>query len=347
MRILIAIGHPAHVHFYKYFIRKMKNKGHTIGILTRDRKTAIDLLDIYGFDYNKLASPDVENPFSLKGFKNYTRFIYENYKVLMDFQPDICTGIGMLALNLAAVITDANSIVFTDTEHAKLQNNITFPFANQIYTPDCYLDDLGAKQIRYPGYHELAYLHPNRFEPDPSVLELIDANKDDKIVILRLISWEAAHDVGHQGFDNVVDVVHELESTGAQVVITSEGNIPKEIEYCQSEIPVHKMHDLMYYSSLYIGEGGTMAIESSVLGTPAIFVSSLSAGVFEELDNKYGLLFNYSGPDKENKSLSKSLKILKDYDKQKWKKRKEKLLEDKIDTTEFIIKEIKKWGKQC
>jgi predicted glycosyltransferase len=50
----------------------------------------------------------------------------------------------------------------------------------------------------------------------------------------------------------------------------------------------------MYYADLFIGESATMASESAVLGTPAIFVSTLQAGVLNEIEEKYGLLYMIS-----------------------------------------------------
>ncbi len=164
-------------------------------------------------------------------------------------------------------LVDGKSLVFYDTEHATLQNSITYPFAERICTPDCYQDNIGPKQVRYPGYHELAYLHPDRFEADPSVLETVGVSESDSIVILRIVSWEAAHDVGEDGFDDIRDVVQQLESTGAKVLITSEAPLPRELETNRASVPPHKMHDLMSFADLFIGEGSTMAAESAVLGT--------------------------------------------------------------------------------
>ena len=49
MRILIDIGHPAHVHYFKNFIWQMQKKGHEFMITARDKEVALNLLDKYGF----------------------------------------------------------------------------------------------------------------------------------------------------------------------------------------------------------------------------------------------------------------------------------------------------------
>ncbi|MFW6041287.1 MAG: DUF354 domain-containing protein [Thermoplasmatota archaeon] len=341
MKIVFTIQHPAHVHFFKYAIKELRDT-HEIKVFVRDKEIITDLLDAYDINHTVLSTAG-KSSFGM--FSTQLKYEYKIWEHTKESPPDLFCAIGGTAASHVSKLLDSKSIVFTDTEHARLQNNITFPFADSICTPDCYKDDLGSKQIRYPGYHELAYLHPNRFKPDSSVLDYIDANEDDKIVILRLISWGAAHDVGHSGFRNITDVVNQLESTGAKVVITAEGDIPDEVEHCQSTIPPHKMHDLMYYSYLFIGESGTMVTESAILGTPAIFVSSLNAGVWDELENKYGLLNHFSKKNRQKESVKKAVSILENYGQDMWRKRQQSMLEDKIDVTNFILnlfKEIEK-----
>ena len=80
-----------------------------------------------------------------------------------------------------------------------------------------------------------------------------------------------------------------------------------------------------------------MAVESALLGTPSVRVSSLakSLGNFNELNEKYKLLYYY---EDTNEALNKSISILKNKDSRDiWKKRKNILINDKLDTTNFMI----------
>lgn len=336
MKLVFMIQHPAHVHFFKNIIKKL-SKTQDIYVFVRDKEIITDLLKEYVINYTILSKKS-----SSSFIKTELIYEYEGWKAIKDISPDLIITIGGPTAAHIGKILDIPSIIFTDTEHAKLQNKITFPFANYIFTPNCYRINIGSKQIKYPGYHELAYLHPNRFEPDPSVLDYIDADKDDKIVVLRLISWQATHDIGHKGFADIKKVLSKFESKRCKVVITSEGDIPEEGEHCLYDIPPHKMHDLMYYSDLFIGEGGTMASESAVLGTPSILVSTLNAGVWNELEHKYGLLFHFNDYTKQEKSLEKAVSILNEYDRRKWIKKRKNMLKDKIDVTKFIIEQVNK-----
>jgi len=340
MKVLIDIGHPAHVHFYKNTIKELKNKGHEVLVTARDKEVTLKLLDSYGIEYTVLSTMK-------RGKRNLImEWITRDYKLLKiskKFKPDVLTGILNPPVAHVSWLLNKKSIIFNDTEHAKFAQNITYPFSSAVCTPNCYLDSFGQKQLKYDGYHELAYLHPHYFTPNQKVLEELGLTEKDKIIILRLVSWGAHHDFGQGGIKDKINFVKELEKYG-KVVITSETPLDQEFEKYIAKISPEKMHDLLYYATLYIGEGATMASEAAVLGTPAIFISSLSGtmGNFTELEKKYGLLFSF---DNEKVALSKASELLQKSDvKNEWNNKKNILLNDKLDVTNFMVEYIEKKG---
>lgn len=264
------------------------------------------------------------------------------------FQPDVITAIGGVAAAHVARLVGARSVVFYDTEHATLQNALAYPLAHRICTPECYQGDIGGNHVRYPGYHEFAYLHPNRFTPDPTVLDELgietdsDGEHDEQLVVLRLVAWNAAHDIGAEeiGITDIHDVIDRLEATGARVLITSEASLPADLEHYRTSIPPHRMHDLLYYADLFIGESSTMAAEAAVLGTPALYVSSLRLGYTDELEQTYGLLATFSDINRHENALERATAILEADNQTEWQVRRNLLLEEKVDTTDIIVREI-------
>lgn len=344
MRVLIKISHPAHVHFYKYFIKEMTSKGHEIKVLTTPKKSAIDLLKHYDFSYDTYQ---LDGKIDFLKIREQLKLNFETLKIAKKFNADILTAIGGTSIAHASRFLKSKSIIFADSERADLQNKITYPFADRIYTPDCYRDNIGSKQVRYPGYHELAYLHPNRFTPNSNVLDYLDATKDEKIIILRFIAWKAVHDVGQYGFslEQKRTLVNELSEYGT-VYITSESKLPDEFEEYRLTIPIHQIHDLLYYADLYMGDSQTMATEAAVLGTPSIrsnsFAGKNDMGNFIELQDRYGLMYSTPFADQ---AIKKALKWIRDpMLKKKWNKKREKLLSDKIDVSKFLIDTILKEG---
>ena len=335
MKILITVGHPAHVHFYKNFIREVQKRGHEVAVLAAKKEVSIALLRSYNLEYTLVSEQN--NRGILRLFDQFSHE-FNIYKFAKEFRPDIITGIGGTAAAHVAKLLRCTSIIFTDSEPAKLANAITFPFANVICTPSCYRDQIGEKQIRYNGYHELAYLHPNWFTPDPTVLTELGLAEGDPFIIVRFVSWQASHDVGHHGIRDKVGLVKTLEQYG-RVLITSEGMLPPELRPYQVRISPEKMHDLLYYATLLVSDSQTMTTEAAVLGTPAVrsnsFVGENDMGNFIDLENNYNLIFNCAS---ESAGLDAAIKILNTPGvKDEWAKKREKLLGDKIDVTAFMV----------
>lgn len=337
MRVLIDMGHPGHVHLFKNFIREMRYRGHEVKITARDKEITLQLLRRYGFNFVQTGSGKTGNTNLI--WEWISRSI-EVFKISRKFRPDILLGVGNPSIAHAAMMLRKPSVIFTDTEHATFGNMVTFPFASVICTPSCYCDDIGPKQVRYNGYHELAYLHPNRFIPNPAVLTELDLAEGDPFIIVRFVSWQASHDVGQHGLtlDTKRKAIHEFEKYG-RVFITSEKPLPDEFENYRISVSPEKMHDLLYYATLLYGESATMASECAVLGTHAIFCDFAGRGYTDEEEREYDLVYNFKLDGlSQTESIQKALELLQDPDlKEKGREKRERLLRDKIDVTAFLV----------
>jgi len=165
---------------------------------------------------------------------------------------------------------------------------------------------------------------------------------------LRFISWSASHDIGLRGIRDASNLIKSLEPYG-RILITSEKKLNSKLEKYRITCSPEKIHSLLYYAQLYIGEGGTMATESAILGTPAIHIESNSSGIatgnfsgnFLELRDKYGLLYFY--PNQEQ-ALEKAVEILENENsKREWQKKRERLLKEKIDVTTWMTDFIERY----
>lgn len=234
MRILIDMGHPGHVHLFKNFIWEMQKRGHFIKITARDKDVTKQLLEAYNIPYELVGKP-FPGKFSL--FREWIYRTYRIFKIGRTFRADMYIGVLNPATAFSAWINHKYSLTFNDTEHAKFAKQITYPFTDHILTPSCYIGNIGKKQIRYNGYHELAYLHPNYFTPNPSVIKEVGLNVDEPYIILRFVSWGASHDVGQRGIINKIRLVQELKNYG-RILITSESMLPAELQQYQIKIPL-------------------------------------------------------------------------------------------------------------
>ena len=341
MRLLIDIAHPAHVHFFKNFIRAMEGRGHEVLISARDKEVTLALLRAYGFPYHLRGA--VRSGIFGKAFDLF-RIDYHLFALARRFRPDLLIGIHNPYIAHVARLLGKPSVIFTDTENVGIASLLTYPFATAICTPACFRERIDpAKHVRYNGYKELAYLHPKYFTPDPRQLAQMGFPAGEPFIIARFISWSASHDLRLHGIapGTEGDFLHALEDYG-RVVLTSERPLAPALEKYRLRIPPEMMHTFLAYARLYIGEGGTMATEAAVLGTPAIHIeatreghaSGEESGNLLELRDTYGLVHFF--PDQEG-ALGKALGILGNGgSRDAWKAKRERLLGEKIDVTSWM-----------
>lgn len=339
MNILVDIGHPAHVHLLKHFIRIMKEKGNKVLVTVRNIPSAIRLLEIYNIDYIQFGSKS----FSLIG-KSFKQLKYD--KLILDLvkKHDIEIGIGT-SLTVAQVskISKMKSFILDDDDSAvqPLFTKFVHPCADYLISPDVLNFERKKKNhITYAGYHELAYLHPNRFTPDKTVLKESGIKDGEDFFVLRFNAFKAHHDLGIKGISQVNKhkLINLLKERG-KVFITTEKDIDTEFEEYQLKIPPDKIHSLLYYAKMFIGDSQTMTSEAAVLGIPSFRCNSFAGRIsyLNEEEYKYGLTFGFK-PDE----FEFMVRMIKQYLnvpelKEIWAEKRKKLLSDKIDVSSFFI----------
>jgi len=342
MRVLFNIDHPAKLHLFKHAIRILNKEGHETLLTVIEKDVISSLLEhdpiLREFEYISLGKyPSNKFKKAIKAIKIESELL----KTIRKFKPDILVGgCGNFYIAHIGSILRIPSLVFDTNDSATIQHMLTAPFATRIYTPISYKKDFGKKHIRYNGFHELAYLHPRYFKPDKKVLFEYGFSKDETLVILRLVGWSAIHDIGESGLSDklLLKYIRTIEDYGATVLITSERPLTQELEKYRIPVPPHRLHDLLYYSTLYIGEGATTASEAAMLGTHAIYINSIRLGYLEELERVYKISYNLPN---EKMALKKAIHLLKTPNLKKLGKMKRKqIIKDKIDVTKFIFKEI-------
>jgi len=332
MKILIDIGHPAHLHYFRNFAMNLLDKGNQVVFVTRDKDVTLKLFEKYEFIY--FCSGKNRSGLLGKIIGYYKTCIYIN-QIARKFKPDIFLSFYSPYAALIGFLHRKPVIGFADTENASFNIKLTRPFTSDSVIPSCFIGHLSKNEIRFNGYMELCYLHPNRFKPDRSILKELGVKENEKYVIMRFVSWKASHDIGHSGL--TLEMKHKAVkefSKYAKVFISSEAELPEELKQYQIKITPEKMHDVLAFATLYIGEGATMASECAVLGTPAIYVNSLTAGTLEEQE-KYGLISGYRNSDGVLQKAKEFLQIPNL--KEEYQSRRMKMLEDKIDVTAFMV----------
>ncbi|MDD4992410.1 MAG: DUF354 domain-containing protein [Paludibacter sp.] len=335
MNILMDIAHPAHVHLLRNTYAELIRRGHHVHVTVKDIPSAIVLLQKYDIPFTYLGG--MHDSLLGKVFLQFS-YNYKLWKLVRQNKIDIGFGSSLTLAHISR-LTKMHSIILDDDddEVEPLFVKYAHPYADVVLSPDCTVRAT-KNAISYPGYHELAYLHPNRFKPDPAILQEIGLTEGEPYFVLRFNAFKAHHDVGVQGLsiENKRKLIEVLKKKG-RVFITSERNIDEEFKSYQLVLSPDKIHSLIYYATLMIGDSQTMTSEAAVLGTPAVKCNSFAGrlAVPNELENKYGLCFSFL-PEKSDEFFRKIEELISTGNlKTIFAVRKQRLLEEKLDVTAF------------
>jgi predicted glycosyltransferase len=341
MRILMEINHPKDVNTFKNIIWNLEKKGHVVKIAARNKENIFAKLDDYGFKY--------EQGKHYKGlfFKaiGTPKIVLWLYTIAKKFNPDIFIGPSSMYSAYASKLSRKTYICFSDVEK-DFTFRLMMPFTDAVLLPSCFERNLGRKEVRFNSYIELAYLHPNNYKPNPSVLKELNLTEYDRCILMRISSLNAFHDKGAKGMnfnsrEEIREFIQKLEQYG-HVFLTSEIELSDEFDKYELKIPVNDLQSCIYYSTMYIGDGASMAAEAAVLGVPSIYVTNTRRwGFINDLEKTYELLYTFSNREK---ALEKAVELLEDEKlREKWQKKREKMLSEKIDAAKFITEFIEKY----
>lgn len=335
MIVLIDIGHPAHVHLFKYLAKNLKDHGHTVYFSVRDIPVAKHLMDVYGMPYLDLGGKKDSI------FGKAWSVLHQDWQLLrFVWKKNINWGIGCgIVIPHISALSKMTSFKFDDDddEVEPLMVKFGHPFSDVVMTP-AVIKRKTKHAVYYKGTKELAYLHPSRFVPDPSVLNKLGLKDGERFFIMRFVAFKGFHDQGEYGLtlERKIRLLNLLLQYG-KVFITSERPVEPEFEPYRVSIPAEDMHSLLSYASMFVGDSQTMTSEAAVLGVPAFkcntFAGRLSVpNMYEE----YGLCRCFT-PDRFDDMYSEIESLLASPSpKDEWSNKRSLFLSDMIDPTDFF-----------
>jgi len=336
LRLLFDVLHPAHVHFFRPLAQAALDDGGEVLFTAREKDVTLELLKAYELPTEVLTG--IGGGMLGLAREMAVRTARLTWRVAR-FKPNLLLGIMGPVIAPVSRITGVPSWVFYDTETAELTNRFVYPMCHRLYLPDSYRGKAPERATRYPGYHELAYLHPSRFSVDSSVRAEAGLANNEPFAVVRLVSWEASHDVGDTGFRDPVGFVRWLSSQ-IRVVVSGERGVPEELRHLALSLPPERLHHLLAEAELYVGEGATMAAEAAVLGTPAVFVHTARLGYMLDLEEEFELLWNTESEDRA-RTISEACLGDLEATRETFRRRRKAMLERRIDVSDWLIDQVR------
>ncbi len=334
MRVLIDINHPAHVHLFRHAAEAWRARGDDI-LLTATQKGVVDqLLASYDLPYQIIYT---RQPGKLNLARELLLRTLKLIRVGLRFKPDVVLSLGSPTAAWAATVLRKPHITFDDTEDSVGQAWLYRPFSARVCVPESFMLSFGRKEVRYLGYHELAYLHPARFVPNPA--KIAPLSSSERYFVVRYIDWDAAHDAEHGGLSAAGKqrLINLLSEYGKVVLsVEKDGPVILKPDGTPGErLPAEHMHHLLAFAALYAGEGVTAASEAAVLGTPAILINTRELGYILEQQDRYSLAYHFKDQDAAFEKIARML--AQDDLRSVWRCRQAFMLSEKTDVTAWML----------
>ncbi len=335
MRLLFDVLHPAHVHFFRPLAEQVRARGGEVLFAARRKEVTVDLLAAFDLPHRELSGIG-GGPLGLA--RELGERTVRLTSLCREFEPDALLGIMGPCIAPVGRLLGIPTLVCYDTETATATNRWVFPLATAVLTPRSWRGRPRRNQRLYDGTQELAYLHPERFTPEPGRLEPLGLGGDEPFALVRFVSWEASHDLGDRGFGDREGFVRALADQ-VRVVISSERGIPEGLRRWSLDLPPEDLHQVLAGAALVVGEGATTAAEAAVLGTPAVFVHSARLGYMDELEQRFGLLYRRT---RQAEALRLCLDLLGDpaQTAAAWARRRARMLDASVDVTDWLARTV-------
>ena len=281
MNIAVDFVHPADINFYKNAIKILIKRGDDVNIIVRQRGKLTSILqkELPEVDFKVIGMhhPNVYGKIFGLIERDFGLIFYLNK---MDF--DVGTSFGFQICH-ASRILGKPSIAFEDDYEYKLPFYLAKFSATYHAMPEG-IPATGKNILKYKGFKELAYLHPNYFKPDRKVLEQYGITPNNYVFIREVsrasLNYKNLRQMG------LPEIIWNLNDLGLDVVLSLEDKTRADSlkDKCIIlEEPVDDIFSLMHFALFTISSGDSMARESCLVGTPTIYTGGRDMAVNKEL----------------------------------------------------------------
>jgi predicted glycosyltransferase len=206
-------------------------------------------------------------------------------RMVGDWHPDVAVSFSSPEATRVAFGLGIPNVAANDSPHSAMVARLTLPLSRFVCFPwiikNSVWTALGARMDALVSYRALdpaAWL--KRFRPSPKVLAQVGVDPDKPIIVLRTEEAFAAYLLGRASdrapvIEPMISELLKLKMVGQILVSTRYGQQAPVLRrrFGRKIKVVDRVVDassLLKYASVFVGSGGTMTVESVLLGTPSV-----------------------------------------------------------------------------
>ncbi|RLI35094.1 lipid-A-disaccharide synthase [Candidatus Bathyarchaeota archaeon] len=322
MRVVIDILTPKQCMFFPKLSEKLEKRGHEVLMLTRTYREVNSLLKLKGVDA-KVIGRHGGGRLRDKLEASVER-MGEMIPIIEEFKPDVAISFSSPELARVSFGLGIPHICINDSPHAEATARLTIPLSERLLTPKMIPKEVwvryGIQPDRIIQYYALdPWVWLKDLKPDESILASLNLDRSKPLLTFRMEESFAAYLLGRiRGESPIISIIDRLlkERPELQMVV-----IPRYREHistlreafrgklgnlkiCESIIDGPS---LLYYTTIFIGAGGTMSIEAALLGVPAISCYPAGPFLIESFLMNEGLIIRETSPERVVRLILKML----------------------------------------
>jgi predicted glycosyltransferase len=329
--VVFDIRHYPSVNLFKNAIKALMENDIDVHVIIRPRGNLVSLF--------QEECPTVS--YTLIGQHKKTLFgkmidmIYRDIAFLR-YLSSIDFDLGVDSINLAHTtkLFGKPTVEFVDDTEYKLAYTLIKLSAKWVIMPRC-IPAKGKNILKFNGFKELAYLHPNHFTPDKKALEEFDL-KPYEYVFMREVS-SASLNYRKLEMGRLSKILDYIKERNLKILLSIEDKSLVDLFENHCIIlnePVEDIYSLLHFASFTLSSGDSMARESCLAGTPAIYTGGRNMAINDELIRRS---FMFKAEDAESIKKTIDYVISHDIKKEVEAKIKFAIEHEWEDTTQVIL----------
>jgi len=288
---------------------RLTKQGYKLVLTTRLYREVNQLLEAHGLKASaigKHGGAGIEGKLSASAER-----VAKLAKVISRRKPDVALSFSSPEAARVAFGLGIPHLCISDSPHAEAVSKLTIPLSERLFTPAVIpkKEWLGygisaAKIFQYDALDPIVWLR--NFRPDRRILVQDGIKSQRKIVTVRLEESSAAYLIARkrERLLNTVSAIREMlrKKLEADIVALPRYDYQAEIlrKEFKHEIVIPKTlvngPNLLSFSSVFVGGGGTMTTETAMLGVPSISCFPNKPTIIEEFLISSGFVVRETDP---------------------------------------------------
>jgi len=354
LKIAIDILTPKQCMLFSKLSEKLENRGHQIFKTTRRYREVLQLLRLKGVDARVVGEHGGKK--LIDKLKASAQRTLELASLFEEISPDVAISFSSPEMTRVSYGLKVPHICVNDSPHAKAVARLTIPLSERLLTPKMIPKRAWTKYgispekiIQYNALDPWVWL--KGFKPDKGILQELGLDDSKPILTFRTEEIFAAYLLGKTKREtSIIPLIEEILEDRQDLQIVAVPRYEEQIKalrrvfkdrivICESIVDGPS---LLYYTSIFIGAGGTMSAEAALLGVPVVSCYPGEPYIIEKYLIRKKLIARETDPKKLVKKISETLNNI-DYEKKKQSRKVQRIVKNFEDPIEIIMKEVEKF----